>query len=202
MDAKEGLQKFNFMELLKDYRFSNQEILTLYFKDIYKDLSFRSDDSSLGVSKETFVSVSYVIYEKYYELPGIIAERLFNVLDKDSNRFLNTSEFADGLCTLFTGVYDSLINLIFDIYDFNKDNKISCEDILVILSYIPLEKRNEYKSTNFKYEKDEFDSQIISKRELDDIVRRIFKSDMYIDKEKFMQITEEVSSEAFLYVII
>ena len=39
---------------------------------------------------------------------------------------------------LFTGSFDQLIKMIFDFYDFNKDGKISREDVRVVLSYIPL----------------------------------------------------------------
>ena len=39
---------------------------------------------------------------------------------------------------LFTGNFDQLIDFIFEFYDFDKDNKISSEDIRIVLSYIPL----------------------------------------------------------------
>ena len=42
------------------------------------------------------------------------------------------------MTTLYTGGFDQLINFIFEFYDFDKDGKISSEDIRIVLSYIPL----------------------------------------------------------------
>ena len=40
--------------------------------------------------------------------------------------------------SLYAGTFEQLIKIIFDFYDFNKDGKISREDVRVVLSYIPL----------------------------------------------------------------
>lgn len=48
-----------------------------YFTDIYKDLQERSDSKSKGINKISFIS--------YCQLPGLIAERLFTILDTDKN---------------------------------------------------------------------------------------------------------------------
>jgi len=42
------------------------------------------------------------------------------------------------MTSLYSGTFEQLIKLIFDFYDFNKDGKISREDVRVVLSYIPL----------------------------------------------------------------
>ena len=73
------------------------------------------------------------------------------------------------------------------------------EDIQIILSFIPLKSKIS-KESNFKYEKNEFDTQILSQNEIHEILLKIFKNDEYIDQLKFKQITEEVCSEAFLFV--
>lgn len=52
-----------------------------YFKDIYKDLSSRSDDKNQGINKLTLLD--------YFGLPGVLTERIFVVLDKDRNGYLN-----------------------------------------------------------------------------------------------------------------
>jgi len=43
------------------------------------------------------------------------------------------------MTTLYTGTYDQLVNLIFELYDFDKDGKLCREDIRIVLSYIPLQ---------------------------------------------------------------
>lgn len=52
-----------------------------YFNDIYEDLKERSDQKNLGVNK---LSLIY-----YCQLPGLLSERLFKVLDNDNNNYLN-----------------------------------------------------------------------------------------------------------------
>ncbi len=43
------------------------------------------------------------------------------------------------MTNLYTGTFDQLVNIIFDLYDFDRDGKISREDIRIVLSYIPLQ---------------------------------------------------------------
>ena len=52
-----------------------------YFKDIYKDLASRSDSKSKGVNKISFLD--------YCQLPGVISERFFDILDFDRDTYLN-----------------------------------------------------------------------------------------------------------------
>ena len=39
---------------------------------------------------------------------------------------------------LYTGNFEEHINFIFEFYDFDKDGKITSEDVRIVLSYIPL----------------------------------------------------------------
>ena len=43
------------------------------------------------------------------------------------------------MINLYSGTFETLINFIFDFYDFDKDGKICREDVRIVLSYIPLE---------------------------------------------------------------
>ncbi len=71
-------------------------------------------------------------------MPGIIGDRLFKVFDKNSNNSIELFEFIDCMETLFFEDYEKNSKFIFDFYDFAHDNKISQEDIKVVLSYITL----------------------------------------------------------------
>jgi len=132
----------------------------------------------------------------------MISERLFAVIDQDNNEYLDIQEFINGLSKLFDDCYDNQINFIFKFYDFNRDGFISREDINVVLCYLPLNCPKIANMMNFKYEKEEFDMRIESQEEIHKIVEKIFQNDKYIDEKKFIEITEEVCSEAFLYVFI
>ena len=132
----------------------------------------------------------------------MISERLFALIDQDNNEYLDIQEFINGLSKLFDDCYDNQINFIFKFYDFNRDGFISREDINVVLCYLPLNCPKIANMMNFKYEKEEFDMRIESQEEIHKIVEKIFQNDKYIDEKKFIEITEEVCSEAFLYVFI
>lgn len=61
------------------------------------------------------------------------------MFDTNQDNYINCLEFTTGMTTLYTGTYEQLVNIIFDLYDFDKDSKISREDIRIVLSYIPLQ---------------------------------------------------------------
>lgn len=72
-----------------------------YFKDIYKDLCSRSDDKNKGINKISMLD--------YCQLPGLLAERLFSVLDIDSDNYLNSKEFLTGLLRFYCSTFDQKI---------------------------------------------------------------------------------------------
>jgi len=65
------------------------------------------------------------------------------VFDLNNNGYLDASEFVNGMKTLFTESYENFVKFIFDFYDFDKDGKISREDIQLVLSFIPLSSTKE-----------------------------------------------------------
>lgn len=60
------------------------------------------------------------------------------MLDKDRNNYLNKEEFIMGLMTFYCSSFDDKIKFIFDIYDFNRDGYISQQDIIPIISCMPV----------------------------------------------------------------
>lgn len=74
-------EKFDLVELLKDYRVENVDAFRSYLTSVWKDLAERSNNNFKGINKITFA--------KYYELPGIIFDRLFNVFDKENKEILD-----------------------------------------------------------------------------------------------------------------
>ena len=97
----------------------------------------RSEDKNKGVNKITFSKVIFMLI-KYFELPGIISDRLFAVLDKNNDSYLDLNEFTQGMCSLFSGNDQENEKFIFNLYDFDRDGKITKEDCRVVMSYIPL----------------------------------------------------------------
>jgi Ca2+-binding EF-hand superfamily protein len=74
----------------------------------------------------------------YAQLPGILGERLFNVMDADDNGYLDQREFLTGLFRLYCSSFDEKTEFIFEIYDFDGDGFISKNDISTILASLPV----------------------------------------------------------------
>jgi Ca2+-binding EF-hand superfamily protein len=73
-------------------------------------------------------------------LPGILAERFFQVLDLNNDGYLDYKEFLTGLLRVYCSTFEQKTKFVFEIYDFDNDKKISKEDISTILNYMPVVK--------------------------------------------------------------
>jgi Ca2+-binding EF-hand superfamily protein len=188
--------KIDVEDLIKDFKIININCFSAYLKELYKDLAERSDNKQLGINKITFAN--------YYELPGIIFERLFSVFDKDQNEYLDIHEFHDGMTVLFSESFDKLASFIFEFYDFDKDGLISYEDVRIVLSYVPLNVNmpNNDNGIRLKMEKEEYKDRIESQDELAQLLVNFFQNQEYLDRKQFLNNIENVSSEVFLYIII
>jgi Ca2+-binding EF-hand superfamily protein len=56
----------------------------------------------------------------------------------NGNDYIDFIEFYESMLTLFSGDYSDLTKFIFKVYDFNRDNYITPEDIRLVLSYVPV----------------------------------------------------------------
>ena len=193
---KENDEKIDIEEILTKFRipFSKNYTFQAYMKEIWKDLSERSNNKGLGIDRVTFA--------KYFDLPGLINERLFSVFDIDSNNFISKAEFLRGMNTLYTGEFIELIKFIFAFYDFDKDNYITKEDIRVVLSYIPLKITKQESLNVFKFENENYKDRVESQEELSNILGKLFQNENNIKIDTYKSYVEKVSSETFIYVLI
>lgn len=196
VNEAETEEKVDCEELLSKFKVpsSKSVIFGLYLKEIWKDLAERSEEKSLGINKVTF--------SKYFQLPGIISDRLFAVFDTDSNGYLCRSEFVKGMTTLFLGEYAEMVKFIFRLYDFDKDEIVTKEDIRIVLSYIPLKISNNISLSNFKFELQDYQDRIESQEELLNILNKLFHHNDKLKIESFRNYVEKVSSETFIYILI
>lgn len=187
-------------KIRKGLQIEDKDLLKKYLKEIWSDLSKRAtkEDNSKGNSKVTF--------NKYYELPGIISERLFTVFDKDKDGVLSQSEFVNGMISVFSQSesFDSLARFIFDLYDFRTCEKIQKDDVRVVLSYVPLQK-NEFSVNNTIGEnivKENFQDRVESQEQLFNILNIAFKNKKEIDYEQFLQVIKNVNSDIFILILM
>ena len=98
------------IELVDDKILNNEEfkknVAIPYFKDIFKDLVAQSDDKSKGVNKISMLT--------YTNLPGIIGERFFAVMDLSHNEFIDLREFVHGFFKVYYSNLETKIKLSFD----------------------------------------------------------------------------------------
>lgn len=194
MKNNQDIDKIDVEELMEDFRIQDVEAFQIYLKELWKDLSQRSDDKLKGINTITFAN--------YYQLPGIILDRLFSVFDKNKNQFIDLDEFMIGMMTLFTENFNVLVTFIFNFYDFDKDGIITKEDMRTVLSYIPLNTNNKYRKDKMKFEKEDFKDRMESQDELKLILNKVFEKNDKIEIKEFLDIVENKCSEVFLFLII
>jgi hypothetical protein len=144
-----------------------------YFKDIYKDLRERSDAPDKGINKVTLLD--------YAQLPGVLGDRFFCVLDQDNSAYIDEREFLAGLFRVFCSSFDEKADFVFDIYDFDGDGFVSKGDIATILSSLPVinfEKNIEQSEGKFTQEGgglENFDQRVETIEEMNTILDYCFE---------------------------
>ena len=188
-----SIDKINLNDITGEYEVENIEAFTTYLKQLWKDLSGRSSSHKEGIDKITF--------GKYYELPGLISDRLFSVFDSNNKGYLSIDDFVSNMLILFSGDFEKLVKFIFNFYDFDKDQKISKEDVRVVLSYVPLYKKTK-NNLGLKFEKDKFKDRLDSQKELHEKLDKIFQQNETMDLEFFTNTTRNVNSDIFLFILV
>jgi len=100
----------------------NDKELTLLDR-MFQDLANRSPDETM--SKETFL--------QYFNLPGILGERLFAVFDAKKNGVIDFEEFVNGLARYNRGSLQEKIEMLFQMYDMNGHQSVNPEELSLIL---------------------------------------------------------------------
>ena len=186
-------------KIRKGLQIEDEELLNKYLREIWSDLSKRSiEETAKGISKVTF--------NKYYDLPGIISERLFTVFDKDKDGVLSLSEFVNGMKMLFSQVetFDSLAKFIFTFYDFRNCEKIKKEDVRIVLSYVPLQKPDieSIKEGNIEIVQENFQDRVESQEQLFNILNIAFKNKDEMNFEEYTNVVKNVNSDIFILILM
>ena len=105
------------------------------------------------------------------------------------------------MITLFTESFTNLVKLIFRLYDFDRDGKISKEDVKLVLSYIPLTTAGFEQKYKMKFELENFIDKSESQNEIQSTLEKIFKTE-YLDEESFTKCIENVNSDIFVFFLV
>ena len=195
-EETEEVEKINLNDITKEYEVKNTDAFKQYLKQVWKDLNSRSgDDNEKGIDKVTF--------QKYYELPGLISERLFSVFDKNNTGYLTLQEFTENMITLFSSDLEQLLLFILKFYDFDRDQKITKEDVRVVLSYIPIKKkRKNKKNKGLKFDTEDYNDRLKSQKELHEKLDIIFGDKESLDFNEFSDIIKNKNSDIFLFILV
>ena len=179
VNKDEDLIDFNAIRKLVDI--DDTALFDTYLCEVYKDLTDRAESSKKqGVGKITFLD--------YMKLKVFISEKIFMAFDKDLDGFLNQKEFIDGLMTLYLGNLQETAQIIFNIFDFDKDGLINKGDIKITMSYLPL------KDSTHK-------NQMESLTEIDEILDIYFKDKKTINYKEFLDVVKNKKSDLYLQLL-
>lgn len=178
------IEYVDFLTIRKFIDLTDYDLFIVYLKELYKDLSFRSETTrKRGITKVTFLD--------FIKLPVFIGEKLFHSLDRDNDSYLNSKEFVEGLGKLYLGDFQQTATSVFTLLDFDKDGVINKEDTRILLSYLPLKSD---KSEKYEY-------QIESLEEINDILLHTFNYKNTMRLDDFVKVIENKKSDVFLQIL-
>ncbi len=199
----EKIEKIDVEQMTKKLRVDNVEAFSTYLKDVFTDLYSRiTENKNDPKEKQSKINgITKTVFDKYYELPGIIGDRLFRVFNKKNREYISLSDFTSGMKNLFCEDFDKTSKFIFDFYDYDNDGKITKEDIKTILSYITLGESPHSKSPM----KDiTYKNRVNSQEELNKILKKCFNNikGEYMTYDDFKKVVEEVNSDIYLMIYL
>ena len=183
-----------------------KSVVLPYFKDIYKDLSNRSEDPDKGIEKFTLM--------QYCELPGVYGDRFFAILDTDDSGFIELKEFLVGFFRVYCSDFETNLKLAFEFYDFDKDGYISEEDVSLVLSYADIhhqkhdgeadideETKSKAKRRRSQSPTHDFADRLANQREIANITEKMFEGKTKLNYEEFKEFNTSISSETILCIL-
>ena len=75
---------------------------------------------------------------EYANLPGILFDRFFAIVDTQNTGYADIRSFLVALCKIYYSNIEVKIKFAFDIYDFDKDGYIHKEDVRIVMSFLPI----------------------------------------------------------------
>ena len=75
---------------------------------------------------------------EFINCPGIVSDRLFALASNgNKEERIEQANFVKLMLEIYSSDIDGKMNLVFKVFEFDGDGKISSEDVRMILSYIP-----------------------------------------------------------------
>ena len=98
---------------------------------MYKNLAANSPGKTINKS----------MFLKFFPLPGLFGERLFNLFDTKRTNVIDYEEFLAGCSQVTGGTAEGKMHFFFQLYDLNDDRCITRVELEAILRHVPVEVR-------------------------------------------------------------
>ena len=84
--------KINLFTLTKNFKVTDLESFKNYLKEVYVDLYQRMlPNQNKEEKSQTPKGLNKITFIHYYDLPGIMSDRLFSVFDLNKNNYIETN---------------------------------------------------------------------------------------------------------------
>lgn len=155
-----------------------------YFMEAFKHIPIYSDVGDKYIKREYLT--------KLLPVEGIISERIFNLMKRQSHSVVGMKDLISFAKVIYSGSLEARIALIFSIYDYDGNGKITKEEVRRILSYIPtMQEDSEDTAFNFF---------LLTQKEIIDMTDVCFNASEELNYEGFKEVTQVKCSDMFYTV--
>jgi len=177
-------QLIEYKQIRNSVEIKNINHFIIYLKKIFPNFCKYEKNKLIGLTRIKFFEL--------LKLPIIICDKLFYALNTSKSSILSIDEFSEGMTKLYFGTFEESVEIIFSIYDYNKDGFITKEEVKLILIYLPL-KTNMTKN-DYKYQQN-------SLEELDNVLSITFNKESKLSFKEFINAITKVNSFIYLELL-
>lgn len=129
-------------------------------------------------------------------------------MDLKGQGFIDLREFVHGFFKIYYSNLDTKLKMVFDMYDFDKDEFITKEDVRVVLSHVPISNQVEgFQRAEGQFTAEGGGNQVFLDRlqtqeQIMTMIETVFGSRKRLNFNEFKDIITNVSSEMFLTIML
>jgi tRNA A-37 threonylcarbamoyl transferase component Bud32 len=132
MDKSKNKIKVDFSFIRLDKKFEDLKLLKKYLVNVFKDLANHNDQEAINFEE----------FQDFLNLPTLICKRIYSVFDRKKKKTLSCDDFVDGFIHLLTCEDIEVLNFIFEICDFNREELVNLENIKLILYQVDYQEKD------------------------------------------------------------
>ena len=139
------------------------DAFSCYLKDIYIYDFHHSQASNSGENQLDLTVNKYSFLNHFSDFPVIVAEKIFNSLDNGKKGYITFNEFENFHISLKFGDLREILQVIFNIFDFDQDGQVYLYDLKHLLYFIQAKNREIGNCNYFNSQQNEIIKEILLK---------------------------------------